>query len=325
MEKFKKVDSEITLMHGDCLKEMDNIEDGSIDLILADPPYGTMNSVGDGTTGFGMKGKMAWDKDINIKKIFKHAKKALSCSGKMILFAQQPFTTEVIRNSTSSLKYSQTAIWKKDKFANALSVNKAMVSFYEDIVFFDMQTEIGIDHPLMSYAYEILNFINMPKVKILKKIGSGSIRFLRINQEEFAAPTYVVYKKMIDLFEIDEMSGFKSFEEIKKIDTEYKNENYSKRTFNLPPDKKYKSNVFEYPKDTLKLHPTQKPVLLLEDLIKTFSNKGNTVLDFTMGSGSTAIACINTGRHFIGIEMEKKYYDIAKERILNHQAQQKLF
>ena len=63
------------------------------------------------------------------------------------------------------------------------------------------------------------------------------------------------------------------------------------------------------------LHPTQKPIALLEYLIKTYTNKGDTVLDFTMGSGSTGVACKNTNRKFIGIEMDKNYFDIAKNRI----------
>lgn len=62
-------------------------------------------------------------------------------------------------------------------------------------------------------------------------------------------------------------------------------------------------------------HPTQKPVALLEYLIKTYTNPGDTVLDNCMGSGSTGVACVNTGRHFVGMELEEKYFDIAKKRI----------
>ena len=62
-------------------------------------------------------------------------------------------------------------------------------------------------------------------------------------------------------------------------------------------------------------HPTQKPVALLEYLIKTYTNEGETVLDFTMGSGSTGVACLNTNRNFIGIELDEKYYNIAKNRL----------
>ena len=66
-----------------------------------------------------------------------------------------------------------------------------------------------------------------------------------------------------------------------------------------------------------KYHPTQKPIELLEYLIKTYTNEGETVLDFTMGSGSTGVACNNANRNFIGIELNKEYFDIAKTRIEN--------
>jgi DNA modification methylase len=72
-----------------------------------------------------------------------------------------------------------------------------------------------------------------------------------------------------------------------------------------------------------RLHPTQKPILLMEYLIKTYTNENETVLDFTMGSGSTGLACVNTNRHFIGIEMDDEYFDIATKRI--NEAQLKLF
>lgn len=74
-----------------------------------------------------------------------------------------------------------------------------------------------------------------------------------------------------------------------------------------------------------KLHPTQKPVALMEYLIKTYTNENETVLDFTMGSGSTGIACKNLNRKFIGIEQDDKYFNIAKERIENHTVQKELF
>ena len=73
-----------------------------------------------------------------------------------------------------------------------------------------------------------------------------------------------------------------------------------------------------------RVHPTQKPVELLEYLIKTYTNEEDLVLDFTMGSGSTGVACINTNRNFIGIELEPKYYEIAKERIKEAKAQRRL-
>ena len=70
-----------------------------------------------------------------------------------------------------------------------------------------------------------------------------------------------------------------------------------------------------------KVHPTQKPVALLEYLIRTYTNEGETVLDFTMGSGSTGVACVNTNRNFIGIELDEGYFEIARKRIEEAQAQ----
>ena len=85
----------------------------------------------------------------------------------------------------------------------------------------------------------------------------------------------------------------------------------------------HKQEFTNYPRQVLKfsveygLHPTQKPVDLLEYLIKTYTNEGDLVLDFTMGSGSTGVACLNTNRKFIGIELDEKYFNIAKDRLEN--------
>jgi site-specific DNA-methyltransferase (adenine-specific) len=77
----------------------------------------------------------------------------------------------------------------------------------------------------------------------------------------------------------------------------------------------YPTQILEFGYDKEKLHPTQKPVELLEYLIKTYTNENDTVLDNCMGSGSTGVACVNTNRNFIGIELDKEYFEIAKERI----------
>ena len=74
-------------------------------------------------------------------------------------------------------------------------------------------------------------------------------------------------------------------------------------------------SILSFPRDGKKIHPTQKPVALLEYLIKTYTNEGDTVLDNCMGSGSTGVACINTNRNFIGMELDEKYFEIAKERL----------
>lgn len=91
----------------------------------------------------------------------------------------------------------------------------------------------------------------------------------------------------------------------------YKNEWFQENT-------NYPSNILYYDLDKDKFHPTQKPVGLLEYLIKTYTNEGEVVLDNCMGSGSTGVACLNTNRKFIGIELEEKYFNISINRIFEN-------
>jgi len=98
---------------------------------------------------------------------------------------------------------------------------------------------------------------------------------------------------------------------------------YDRHETTNPSGKRYPISHFYYVNDT-GLHPTQKPVKLLEYLIKTYTNENDTVLDFTMGSGSTGVACANTGRKFIGIELDKEYFEIAEKRIKDAYSQTKL-
>lgn len=90
---------------------------------------------------------------------------------------------------------------------------------------------------------------------------------------------------------------------------------------NYNPKKRYPKNIIKYSKynkecnQLNRVHPTQKPVELLEYLIKTYTNENDLILDFTMGSGSTGVACLNTNRKFIGIELDEKYFNIATERM----------
>jgi site-specific DNA-methyltransferase (adenine-specific) len=109
-----------------------------------------------------------------------------------------------------------------------------------------------------------------------------------------------------------------------KITSSFPNEDRDKHlkwnmeTISRISDSTYPTNVIEFTRDrksTRGLHPTQKPVALMEYLIKTYTKENETVLDFTMGSGTTGVACVNTNRNFIGIEMDDKYFEIAEKRI----------
>ena len=299
----------IDLMKGDCLIKSDKIESGSVDLILTDLPYGTIKNA----PSTWDKSKTEWDTVINTTKIYEIANRILRKNGKMVLFAQQPFTTELITKAIPNIPHSYNMIWEKDNFANALLAKKAPVNYYEDVVVFSKNHDTEGVHPLRPYFKNVLEFVGLKKKEIINKIGQRADHCLRVDSTQFSLCTEPTYKELIEVFSIDNAEGFKTFEELKEIDNKFK-QKYS-RTINLLEGKKYKSNILKYKKDYDGHHPTQKPVLLLEDLIKTFSNEGNTVVDLTMGSGSTGVACVNTKRNFIGIEQDSKYFEIAEQRI----------
>ena len=307
-ESGEKLQSNITLWQGDCLELMKDIPDGSVDLVLTDPPYGTMDT--DGGRKIGIDG---WDKAIPPKKVYEIANRILRKNGKMILFSQEPYTTELINEAIPNVPFSYRAIWEKDNFANALGVNKNMVSFYEDILVFSKKNpahDCEFTHPLRPYFKSVMAYIGLSKKEIIDRIGQRADHTFRTDSTQFSLCTEATYNELIQVFGIDNMNGYMEFAELQKIDLPY-----YPAIFNLWEGNKYKSNILKYKKDYTGLHPTQKPILLLEDLIKTFSNEGDLVVDLTMGSGSTGVACINTGRNFIGIELDDTYFDIAQKRI----------
>ncbi len=298
------------LLHGDCLIESDKIEGGSVDLILTDLPYGNMDT--DGGRKMGIDG---WDKAIPPKKVYEIANRILRKNGKMILFSQEPYTTLLINEATQNIPFSYRAIWEKDNFANALGVNKNMVSFYEDILVFSKhpESERNDDNPIKLYADKVFDYVNVSTRELKNKYGKDLFSHFKAAGKQFRLCTRQSYNLLIEDYNLKKMNGFVVWEVLKKLDGDYKEKFPS--TFNLPEGKKYKSNILKYRKDYDGYHPTQKPVSLLEDLVKTFSNDGDLVVDLTMGSGSTAVACVNTNRNFIGIELDDKYFEIAKKRI----------
>jgi len=298
------------LYKGDCLVESDKIESGSVDLILTDLPYGTVGgSMKDQTGKYKIINSSKWDNVIPTEKIMQIANRILRKNGKMVLTANQPFTTELISKAIPNLPHCYNMYWDKMHFANCLGANKAPVSYIEDVLVFSKTHDHEGLHPLRPYFKKVLDFIGCRKKEIINKIGQKADHCLRVNSTQFSLCTEKTYNELIQVFGIDKMQGFKPFEELKKIEHPHKS------TFNLWEGNKYKSNILKYKKDYNGYHPTQKPILLLEDLIKTFSNENDLVVDLTMGSGSTGVACKNTNRNFIGIEQDEHYFNIAQERI----------
>ena len=310
------------LYKGDCLIESDKIESGSVDLILTDLPYGNMNT--DGGRKLGING---WDLAIEPKKVYDIANRILRKNGKMILFSQEPYTTKLISEAIPNIPFNYRATWEKDNFANALGVKKNMVGFTEDILLFSKGECYEAKHPLRQtmkkyvskYGIDFIIDLFLKEGRYSSELSArvhASYKFGFNNGMRFDLMNKKMYDYLSNYIDFEE-----TFEELKQIDTKYKIKYGS--TFNLWEGNKYKSNILKYKKDYTGHHPTQKPVLLLEDLIKTFSNENDLVVDLTMGSGSTGVACVNTKRNFIGIELDDNYFNIAEQRI--KEAEYKLF
>ena len=147
-----------------------------------------------------------------------------------------------------------------------------------------------------------------------KKLGTG---FLNAKKQPLRRIENIIvfYKKQCCYYPImrkgvKRFKGHKEYHSLDKIYGDFKATNKINNEY-------YPTSILEFSNadKTGKLHPTQKPVPLLEYLIKTYTLENETVLDFTMGSGSTGVACVNTNRDFIGIELDDKYFSIAKDRI----------
>ena len=310
----------IKLLKGDCLIESDKIESGSVDLILTDLPYGTVKGLGNSRVAKEKNYNVSeWDVTIDTKKIFEIANRILRKNGKMVLTANQPFTTELISKAIPNLPHCYNMYWDKMHFANCLIANKAPVSYIEDVLIFSKSEDVTIN-PAKKQTNKIRAFINKKNYDIYDDFKNAGFKkyavldtFNSDTARRYNFLTEETWDNLIELYSINDMHDWLYYEEVLEIYRNFENKTLS--TFNLWEGNKVKSNILKYKKDYTGHHPTQKPVLLLEDLIKTFSNENDLVVDLTMGSGSTGVACVNTNRSFTGIEMDDSYFDIATKRI----------
>lgn len=290
---------------------MKNIPDGSVDLILCDLPYGNIH-------GMVLKGwninTTNWDSKLDGNALFAEYERILRRNGTVILFSMCPYTSELRSGKYNNIEFAYPMIWKKNHFASPLSAKKAPVSYFEDISVFYKVHDRQLLNPLRQYFAKVMDFMCVSSCKEVNKVlgHRRAEHVFYIDTLQFSLCTEKTYQELIDRFGIDRMEGFKTFAECARI------ENSFRRTFNLPEGCGHMSNVLEYKKEYQGLHPTQKPVALLEHLVKTYTNEGDLVVDNCMGSGSTGVACLNTGRDFIGIELDEEYFRIAKDRIENH-------
>lgn len=233
------------IINGDCLIEMKNIQDKSIDMILCDLPYGMT--------------KNAWDVVIPFDKLWSEYNRIIKDNGAIVLFGSQPFTSIMITSNLKMFRYC--LVWEKNKFSDFLNSKRKPMKTNEDIaVFYKKQ-------PIYNPQYWY------------------STPYTRWNTQTA----------------VDKQSNYGTHKE-----------NYVQSDGKRLPTTVLKFNRVERPQ-----HPTQKPTDLLEWLIKTYTNENDLVLDNCMGVGSTGVACKNIKRRFLGIELENKYYEIAKKYILD--------
>lgn len=229
------------LMQGDCLERMKEIESGSVDMILADVPYGTT--------------ACKWDSVIPLDPMWEQLKRVIKTNGAIAMTASQPFTSVLV---TSNLKgYKHQWVWNKNNSAGFATAKIRPFAICEDVLVFSG------DGRKVNYYPE------MTTGKMRKKGGYSSSDNYGIK------PTIKVC-----------------------------NQYYPKNLIDI-------SNASQKGK----VHPTQKPVALMEYLIKTYTNEGETVLDFTAGSFTTGVAAVNLGRKFIGVEMDQGYFEIGVNRV----------
>ena len=130
----------VKLLQGDCLVESEKIKSGSVDLILTDLPYGTMQGIADGDTSWS-RTNTEWDSAIPPSDIYAVANRVLRKNGKMVLFSQEPYTSRLINDAIPNVPFSYRMIWEKDIYGNALFAKKAPLIFFEDILVFSKTHE----------------------------------------------------------------------------------------------------------------------------------------------------------------------------------------
>ena len=306
------------IFNGDCLEVMEKlIKQGvRVDFILTDPPYGMLNGINIPKGNY--KEGISWDNEIPINPMFECMEKILREKGTAILFSQGDLTARLRTQTIHNLPYLYNYYWLKNGSAHGLCANKAPLNHIEELSVFFKEFDKYSENPLRKYGQELRKWIvkksNTNIEDALKKqFGNrNGVGIFYQKCSQFGIPTKETYQSWIDDWQIDKMPEFISYDDLVRINKRYV------KIFNLEQGKKSKSSVLKYARPSGEeqgYHPTQKPVALLEDLILTYTNEGDTVLDFTMGSGSTGIAAINTNRYFIGVEKDKEIFQTAKQRI----------
>jgi ubiquinone/menaquinone biosynthesis C-methylase UbiE len=326
------------LMHGDCLELLPGIPENSVDLILCDLPYGTT--------------ECKWDSVLPLDHLWREYRRVLKGNGVAALFCAQPFTTQLISSNRQSFRYCW--YWFKNQATGFMFAKSQPRRKVEEVAVFICnapgQDNTGQHKALRAYMLEELRASGRTRSQINAILGNSMSSHYFTNGSQFAIPPREQWEKL----QAETGRFSRAWEDVR---AEYRAELGGHRggppTYNpqglreienpkphrrniIKPDsvydmstlaKEYTPKYTGYPANVLHfntergLHPTQKPVPLLEYLVKTYTNPGDTVLDNCMGSGSTGVACLRTGRRFIGMEKDPHYFQIAKERLEKEQTQ----
>lgn len=305
----------IELYLGDCMELLKDIPSNSVDLVLVDPPYGTIKGMYFETGGknYGVEGGLDWDEVLPLDELFKEYRRIVRLKGRVVIFNQGDFTWELMKMSDGRMKMRHKVMWKKPYFSNPLVVRNSPAKFTEDILVFTKEYPDSWeeDKELKDYATDVVNYIGESGSSIHKEKGDQTLVHFFTKGYQFSLPTKENYRWLVKRYGINKMENYLTYEEMekKKEKTDYKT------TYNIDKGK-YNPDVLEYNKDRgNSYHPTEKPVDLLSHLIRVYSNEGDLVLDNTMGSGSTGVAAKQEGRRFIGMELDEGFYNTAIKRI----------
>ena len=243
-----------TFVNADCFDVFPFIEDKSIQLILADLPYGTTAN--------------KWDSVLPLDKLWEQYRRIIKDNGAVVLFGAEPFSTMLRSSNIEWFKYDW--IWVKSRKTGFLNSKNRPLNQNENISVFSKSITAAGNKNIMLYNPQGLIEINKKRHGDKNKCKA-------------------------------DFDGHKYYRESQSKE-------YLQKFTNYP------TTVLNFNNEPKPIHPTQKPLELLEYLVKTYTNEGDIVLDNTMGSGTTNLACIKLNRKSIGIEKEKQYYDVAIRR-----------
>ena len=233
----------------------------------------------------------AWDTIIPFEPLWEQYERVIKDNGAIVLTASQPFTSALVMSKPELFKHEW--IWEKQKASNFMAAKYSPLKYHESIIVFG-KGRIKYN-PQKYKVLEIEELVSKSK-KELEQI---------MRNREYDRFGKVDRRKVVNDQTTNKNHLGSGIVRKRNVDTGYRNPKSV-----LKINKTINKNI----------HPTQKPVPLFEYLIKTYTNEGETVLDNCMGSGTTAIAAINTGRNYIGYELDSDYHSLAEERIANHVA-----